>query len=334
MTARRSFTGIQTFLGAETTRGTPVSASVLPASLDITFSPEGTVKEARRAGSRQRTVTTLENEWSMGQFTGPIQFNELPYILRGLFGGVSTAVAATDAFELVSTPNESGDDPFTTFTLIRGDSAAALRATYSTFTSAKIAVKRTDNDSMTEISGKFYGRDVVSSGVSIPSSPTVIPNAPATAQQFTVYLDATFGEMGTTKLTGAYEIEIDIADKSQAVFELDSAQTSFGGCVEKEYEISVKLVLEFNAANRALFTSLSAPQPPTLYLRLRGVGPAIEDTTTYLFEADSAVALKSVPKELGPQQSAYAFEFNFAAQNDEDFGGASMFRVVSLIDSL
>lgn len=158
---------------------------------------------------------------------------------------------------------------------------------------------------------------------------TNVTQQPVSISQFNIYLDSSYGSIGTTKYCTALEFGLNIPAKQEPVEVLCTTYPSFKDTVENPLEgASGRLVLVYEGSNLTLLNTLNTAAKPTYYLRAEAVGANIGASADYTFRADLAVKL-SEPRERRNLNGVYAMEFGFQVVHDATMGGAMDFVVIN-----
>lgn len=311
-------------IGVETTPGTGVAANRQLPSLSFSVGPELRTQPFRANGYKVDTILQLQREMAKGKFEGPLTYNEVIWPLAGIIGGtVSTSGgASTWTFNANST---GADTNAKTFTLECGDASAAQEAVYTQFNNLSISVTKSE----AKVSGDFFARSL--ENTTLTSSPTQIAQLPTNINEFDIYLDDTFGGIGTTKLTDPLQIDFAISDKYLAKEVLNTTFQSFKESIEQPYNVTGKVMVEYNSQWQAVYAAMKASGLPTRYLRLKATGPTL-GATTYLFQMD--VACKLEMAEQKDQDGVYGYELGFRAIHDSSMGRAYSFQVINAVTAL
>lgn len=193
---------------------------------------------------------------------------------------VNTTGAATWLFQ----PSSTQPDVVQTYTVEHGSSVRADRASYGTWDSYgeswdRKAVTLTGSMLAQQLSDPF----TLTAG--LPS----VENIPVLPKQVDVFLDTSFGALGTTKLLRALTVSFNLASRFGPFWTLNSANASFAGTVETVPKGTVTLKLAADAAGMALLSTLRAGG--TYFLRVQATGTPLYGTVTYLKQYDFAIKL-------------------------------------------
>lgn len=123
-----------------------------------------------------------------------------------------------------------------------------------------------------------------------PTALSLIPIAPG---QVSVYMDATSGAIGTSKLLRDFVVEWSIGGRFNPVWPLNAALASFDAVIEAKPTTGLKLTMGNDATGRALLATMRAGD--TKYVRVEAVGPEIEAGFNNRFRLDAAVKITAAP---------------------------------------
>lgn len=317
MTARASVNRVYQ-IGVETTAGTAVPANRKLPGMSLEFSPDLRKKKHRANGFKNTSLVQLQREMSKGTFNGPLSYPEFIYPLSGLIGG--SVATASGASTWTFNPNSSGADSPKTFTCQGGDATQASQVTYLQFNNLKISINKED----CQMSGDFFAREETST--TLTASPTVVEQHPVNINQVDVFLDDTFAEIGTTKLTDTLMVDFSIGDKFLPKEVLNTAHPSFKETAEKDFEVTAEVTCENNAQTQAIFAAMKSDESPQ-FLRIQCTGPIISGAVTYLIQIDMAVNMFAVAEQ--DQDGIWAYKFTFEGVYSSSMGRTFSVKVVN-----
>lgn len=301
--------GVQ--VGLETTPGTLVAANKRLTATSIRLVPKAETDEFRPEGQKDFTIVTEVAEWSEAAVEGRLTYEEFGYLLSAHFG-VPTARAITDASLVAAagaygyewTASQTALDTPKTLTVERGSSYRAHRAGYGVMKDLGYSLQRRGGGP--SISGALMAQRI-EDGVTLTAAPTAIAATPVQAPQVDVYLDATAGGIGTTKLGRGSKAEWKRTGKWKDYWVLDSSRSSYVAAVELAAEAMMTLTEQADASGMGLLTTLRAGS--TVFVRVEAKGAQIAATTGgwkigggatitgnagYLFRHDMALKVKDV----------------------------------------
>lgn len=275
--AERSSVVEVTQIGTETTPGTAVAATVRLASADIKLNLGLETDEYRPSGYKAPTIVSPTKDWTTAEVKGKPTYNELTYLLAMLFpftnptvtDGASSPIAAAKAWQF--RPSTNALDTLKSMTVENGQALRAHRAAYTQLTELGYTFDRGGNP---DLSGAGIAR-LLQDGITLSAGATELAGGPVPifSPQVDVFLDTTAAGIGTTQLTRLTKVEWKLGGRQSPLWTLDSAQTSWAALVEKDWDSTMTVMLEADAAGMALLPSMRAGS--TLFLRVRGRGPTI-----------------------------------------------------------
>lgn len=164
----------------------------------------------------------------------------------------------------------------------------------------------------------------VASGVSL------VPQRPVSRKQIDIFIDSTFGAIGTTKVTAAYEGMLSVADKFQPFWALNTTYDSFADSVRIPAKVEASFSTSANAQARALYNSISAN--PVRYVRWLATGAAL-GTSAEKIQVDAAVQFAQ-PEVQRDADGVFGYKFAFNAIHSADMAGAYRVNVINGLSSL
>lgn len=252
-------------------------------TLDVPLSTNEVQQVAITGGPTGGTFTLTY----AGQTTAPIAYN-------------ANAAAVQAALEALS--NIAVGDVSVTGGALPG--TAVLVEFRGLLAQNNVAQMTADGSGLTGGAGPAVAVTTTTPGVA-PTAIALIPIAPG---QVSVYLDATSGAIGTSKLLRDFVVEWSINDRFNPVWPLNAALASFDAAIEAKPTTAVRLTMGNDATGRALLTTMRAGD--SKYLRVEAVGPEIETGFNNRFRLDSAIKITAAPtKEDVDGLSVLTWEF-------------------------
>lgn len=274
MTERQSINQIVQ-VGVETTPGTVVPANKRLTALSIDPKVSTTVTTFRPKGSKYVTLSALEQEWVDATLAGQLTYSEIVYPLSSVITAAATptelldTATPTGAYRWTFQPSVTGADSPKTFTVEQGDSATRThRFTYGIVS----ALGMTFNRQNLTLSGSMIGR-AITDGVAQTASPTLIPLIPVLPTEVDIFLDSTFGAIGTTKLSRVKSATWNLGSRYRPLWVLDSSESSWVTHLEGEVAATSQVEMEADATGMGFLQTLR--NGTTKYLRIRCIGPTI-----------------------------------------------------------
>lgn len=431
MAASRPDVYQRVLLGPETTTGVAVAATRDFPSLSIQFARQHMDQFYRPAGKIVPESGVRHREWSTPSYEGALDYNEIVYVLSGLFGAPTPSNLSGSAYSWAFAPTGSSFGTAKTFTARQGDTVASALVPGLHFNSMECTISRED----ARISGNCFGYaieetqgplsatltdevqqlaitgdptggtftitydaqttgaiaynataaeveaalialsnigadDVRCYGGQLPGTPVTIHftgtlgatnvsavtttdsltggSTPATAittlqagagsftsiaqqpvsiSQINVYIDSSYGNIGTTKYCDALEAYWTIPDIRNPVMVLCRTYPSFKDAVAQPVEgANVRLTLIKNTDVISLVDAINTATKPTRYVRIEAIGANITGAYYYTIQADFAVKC-AVPEERRNVEGVYAYDLNLQVVNDSTMGGPCAFTV-------
>lgn len=238
-------------IGVETTEGTAVPANKFLPGLSIDLSPNTTSNEQNTAGVKLPTIHQPGFEYSDVKVSsnGPT-YDEILYLLNSLLvHAAPVQEGATTAYTSTFAPSGTQPDTVDTFTVEQGSAVRAAKAAGMRITDLGLDW---DRDSL-KLSGGGLAR-LMTDAITLTASPTAIPQVVMQPKDISIFVDPTFGALGTTKLLRALKGSLKIGNRFGGVKANDKAQTSFAAMVELAVKGTIDLTLEADAAGMAFLT--------------------------------------------------------------------------------
>lgn len=289
-------------LGVETVPGTSVAANKKPQVLTITPGIQADVQTYRPAGVKFATVAALGQEHVQASIEGPLDYEHIVYLLSSVMSySAPIQQGTTTAYKWTHTIAQSSADTIKTYTVEIGSPARAMKFTYGLVQELTMTFTRNE----ATLSGTMIGQ-ALQDDITMTASPTVIPIEPVLPTQVSVYLDTSVSNIGTTKLTRAFQAELAIPNRYNPIWVLDSAVSGFAGHVEMPIDATLTLRVEADDNGMLPLTYLRNGDP--LFVRIKATGPTIADTYTYSLQLDVAGVVSGV-SEFSDEDGVYAIEW-------------------------
>lgn len=290
--AGRGSVNRQIQVGVESTPGTPVAANKLLPSMSITPNPEIDNKAYRTQGFKIPGTNKIIHFDGGGTLSGPMNYTEIIYLLNTLITGViSTPGGGTTSRKHKFSPTATGTDAYKTLTIQEGDATAATQMAFGTL----IDFGLTANDDGADVTGTFVG--YAPTVTTLTATPTAIAQLPIGPREIDVYIDPTFGGIGTTKISDALSFNMNIGNKQVKKRVLNTTYQSFKDLVEGVPTLSAGFVTEHNLQSRNIYAGVTAASNPVHYIRLKATGPIIEAAIPYSFQLDIAAQIIDMDTE-------------------------------------
>lgn len=176
--------------------------------------------------------------------------------------------------------------------------------------------------------GGTYG---VTTPVAGGAAITEIAQRPVSRMQLDIFVDDTFGAIGTTKVAQAYAGDIMVGDKFQPFWALNTDFESFADTVRVPAQVNSSFTTAHNASSRALFNAVKTN--PWKFIRMRALGENIGSAADELIQVDISAKF-GTPEKQTDENGPLGFKFNFNVQHNADMGGAYKIKVVNRLTQL
>lgn len=321
-------------LGMETVPGTAVPSTLRLSGLSLELDTLLEVDRFAPMGNLFDTVAAVRQESANGSLSGFPTYPELVYVFSNVFGAAVTTTPSGAVLAKNWHWAPSSAVPWTpvTWTVRRGMAGnTAEMAAYGLLSGVNVSFSRTATP---EVGGDFFARALdyaASVGATGLTRLDMVPILPA---QVCVYLDPTFGAIGTTKLTRAFAVSLGLSGLFGPFWTLDCEQPSFGGHVPLKPDAVATLQMGNDAQGRALVTPMRAGT--TQYLRIEATGPQIDagpPSTHHRLRIDAALKVVDAPTR-GDSDGLSTLEWSFALVDDPAFGGALKIDLLTNVATL
>lgn len=303
--------------GIETTPGTAVAADKKLTSLSIVPTADINIELFRPFGMKFPTVSALGKDSTTAALTGQATYNEIGMVLAaGLVTPVTTGPTST-YYTHTGTIDSDGPDALSSVTVELGSSVAAERFTYGLVNSFTLDF---DRDGV-KVGGSMIGQ-ALTTGITLTGSPTELVLVPIMGAQGSVYLDATSGGLGTTKLGRVLKGTFSFGDRLNPLWVVDAAQASYVGHVESPPNATFKMMIEADATGMAFLANARAGD--TRFIRVTFV------SGTYALTFDMAAKLGK-PDAFSDDNSVYAIGLNWTLVHDGTWGKALTYVLVNKV---
>lgn len=190
-------------------------------------------------------------------------------------------------------------------------------------------------DSSSLTGGGTYVPSTLTAGGADVSS---VPQSPVSRMHVDIFVDDTFGAIGTTKVTQAYAGDFRIGDKVQPFWALNTDYESFQSTVRIAADVTCSFSTPHNAQSRALYNAVKTN--PWKFVRLLATGNEIDTgVNNELIRADVACKFGN-PEKQEDANGVFGYKFNFNSLHNADFtsehaaGAAYEIEVVNSLTAL
>lgn len=294
--------GVQ--VGVETTPGTGVAANKQFQAIGISAGVSMDPQRFKPMGSKFATIVVPGKEWVEADIEGISSYSELIWFFAScLVAPGAPSTVDTSAKKWTFSPANASEDTVKTMTVEQGGVVRAHKFAYGLVTELELNFTRDE----TSVKGKMIGQ-LLSDGITLTASPTAPPNVPIIPNEVDVFLDATSGALGTTKLTRVLSANIKIGSRFNPVWVLNTANASYVAHVEVEPVAEITLLVEADTAGMGFLTQMRAGS--TKFLRIGCTSATLAGGTTqkYQMNWDAAVKVKDVGS-FSDEDGVYAVEW-------------------------
>lgn len=186
---------------------------------------------------------------------------------------------------------------------------------------------------------------LVGGGTYVPSTLTAggadissIPQSPVSRMHVDIFVDDTFGAIGTTKVTQAYAGDFRIGDKVQPFWALNTDYDSFQSTVRLAADVTASFSTPHNAQSRALYNAVRSN--PWRWVRLLATGNEIDTgVNNETIRVDVACKFGN-PEKQEDANGVFGYKFNFNSLHNADFtsehasGAAYEIEVINSLTAL
>lgn len=316
------FSGSQ--LGVESTSGTGVAANKLlrylayEPSIDLSFNrfrPQGQIVASAITPGMDATGWALNGQGS---------YSELIYPFSGLWGAATITTVETTGRRHVWTPAARTEITPKTYTVETGSSVRAQKATYVTQSGIELTFNRTDGIS---VSGDAFGQQV-QDNITLTSSPTALQEKPILPTHLDVYVDATSGGLGGTKLTRDFNAVFRYADARAPVWPINSTLASYGSDVQTEPTVQIELTVAADSQGMGFLTNARAGD--TRYIRLAAISTenAGDTSAKYDLKIDMSGKISNIAA-FDDNEGVKVLTYTFDAVYDSAWGSGTFLIVTN-----
>jgi hypothetical protein len=164
----------------------------------------------------------------------------------------------------------------------------------------------------------------------VGSGPASLPLVPVLPKQFDVFLDTTAAGLGVTKLLRVLSVKVNLGDRFNPLWAINSANTSYAATYETKISPSIELEMEKDAAGLALVAAMRAGT--SRFMRLKATGTAI-GSSAYAFQVDAALQVSDAP-DFGDADDLSTLTWTFDVVHDGTWGKAIHAEVINTQSAL
>jgi hypothetical protein len=159
----------------------------------------------------------------------------------------------------------------------------------------------------------------------LTATPTEIAERPVERNDVDVYIDTSYANLGSTKLTEALAENFDCGTKFKEVFVHNSAAAEFYDVIEIPYEAKYSFETVHNAQSRTLVAAITTN--PTKWIRWAAVGNLLGNVSSvdYYEKIWIDMAFKfDAPEPMENEGEVYGYKFNGTTYPDSAGLGSHM----------
>lgn len=240
-------------LGVESAWGSAVAANKQPLAMQLSPEIQMEFNSFGPQGQKFDTIHAANKEWADIPLDGAPTYTEIIYILAGLMNNSPSTTTGVTTWTFTSTPG--GPDTVKSYTLEFGSSVAARRVAGAIFRDFTLVFDRNAGVSM---SGALVAK-AVEEGITLTATPTALALIPILAKEINLYVNDSFGAIGTTQWEKAFHVEFALTGKFNLAFFLDRAGgLGPGSYVEVKPTVSVTISAEADTEGMSLLTAARA----------------------------------------------------------------------------
>lgn len=315
-------------IGIETNEGVSTAANKQLQALSLTLKPEIETNRFMPVGTLLDTLVTPGKEWTSGGVSGIATYDEILYALASVLVTPAAPVTSGTTGKLWTfEPSAVSEDTVTTYTVEQGSAIRAQKATGCVLTDFSIKWDR----SVIEIGGALLGQ-LFSDGITMTATPTSVPLVPILPKDISVYDDTTAAGLGTTKPLRVLSGEFGIGGRFNPLWVLNQANASYAGRTLAAPDVSLKLLVEADAAGMAYLAAVRAGT--TRFLRFEAVGGVIgAGPAVYKYTHDMAMKVESIDS-LDDSDGVYALSVNLRGVYDATWAKWLSIKIVNSTTAL
>jgi hypothetical protein len=318
--------GVQ--LGVEATPGTAVAATkrLMDTSLEMGVQVE--MQRYRPIGQKFASSLVVGKEWTTGGVSGALSYTDIVYLLNSvLTAATPTQIGATTAYTHTFSPAPRSVDAPKTFTLEFGGAVRASKFAYGLMTDFDFTVNRTE----ATIGGTFIGQ-AISDGITLTPAVPDLEEKPVIPNNCDVWMDPTFGALGTTKLTRLLSFGLSIGSRFAPVWVVNSAQQAFVSHVEVEPTAQFTFMVEADTQGMTPLTSLR--NGTSQFVRFKATSPDQAGVgNPYSVQFDLAGKVSAI-SNFQDQDGVYALEYTWDVVYDSAWANAILAVVTNKMATL
>lgn len=265
-------------VGKETTPGTGVAAGKLLQYTSFELDPQIETVAFRPMGSKINSAVLPGKDFTNLTISGQGSYQELPYLLSSLLVDATPTTVDTSGKQWLYEPTNRTENTKARYTIEQGSATRAGKVTFGAVNGLEVTFNR---ESGVQISGSGWAQNY-SDNIALTGSPTTVTEAPMLPTHLNVYVNSTFGAIGTTKLTRDFNAIWRCNDIANQVWPINSANASFAADVEVVPTVQMELTAEADTAGMAFLTNIRAGS--TVYVRLEAISTVLAGAASAFYK--------------------------------------------------
>lgn len=319
-------------VGVEGTAGQSVAADKKLTALSIEPGINAEVQTFKPMGTKFSTIASLGKEWTTASLSGLATYTELVYPVSSVLDTATITAYGTGAgnayYRWEFEPDADGADAPKTFTVQQGDSTRAHQFSHLLVTGFGMNFTR---DSV-ELTGDAIGQ-AITDDISLTGSPTTIALKPVLPVDVCAYLDTSYANLGTTKLTRLMSASWNISNRYGPLWVLDCAEDSFVTTIETEPTLEVTLMMEADAQGMALLSAMRTGAERWLRIEATDDDSIGGSSAPYKLQIDTKLLVTDV-SEFSDQDGVYAIEWTLTGTPETNWAGPTKWTIDNDLSAL
>lgn len=302
--------------GKEATPGTGVPATVAFDTFAILDAIQADTREYRPQGYKAPSLVQETKEWMGADLSGWPSYTSDAYLWSQLMGAAAITTVGTAGKNWLFADDGVTETSPITFTMERGSAVRAGKWSYGCLTDYAFSWKRADITSSGKVLGQRYQDGIaLTAGGGI----TRVAATPVAPGDLNVYIDPTFGALGSTQYTRVFAVDFGVSGKFAPMWPANRANTSWEKLVEVPAKWTLKVVEEADTQGTNALGWLRTGQ--TVFVRLMFQGALLpgEASTNYLYQVDLAAQVGK-PDKFQDDGGVWAIGWELTGIRDAGWG--------------
>jgi hypothetical protein len=316
--AARAFVFEKPTLGIEATVGGTVSARRTLLSLTGEAQPNTPIMPVEASGFVAPVDVTSGKEWADFDFSAPLSFNDVLFMLAGYAGVpyISPDVTYAQVEHWLFRPKGFNPDTFQSYLLEEGSTGGAQSCPGMFFNSFDLSF----DEKKADVKGKGFAQ-LMTDGITLGTGAVNVPLLPASPDQVNVYVASTYAGLSAGKLTDCLSSSVKMADRQGQIMTLDSATHTWGNTVQKKGASTGQIVVLQDTASNAYMAQLRSKGLG--YCRVEALGPVIPGGGALPYRFAVTFPFKFTKSARSAVQDAYAGTYDMQMLYDPTFAGGA-----------